>query len=440
MNAGPNESASEPRWVACHECDRLHRVAPLPPGGKALCVRCGAFLYHRVSDTLNRCLALNVTALLLFLLANFYPFISLKLSGRIEKNVLLSGAVALYRNGMGETGLLVFITSFLFPLLTILGMLYMLLPVRFGYRPWHLGTVHRVVRAMAPWSLLGVFLLGTLIAIVKLLDMATIIPGVSFYAFAALVVVSAAAQTQLDPRALWPNENRTQPAFHRGDGTARSLGLIPCHTCGLLVSDPVGGIPAHVRCPRCGTVLHRRKANSISRTWALLCAAAVLLIPANVYPVMTVIRFGQGEPNTILSGVVHLIEGGMWPLALIVFFASMVVPILKLIVLSFLLITLHRRSSWRPRDRTLLFRVTEVIGAWSMVDIFLLAVLVALVNLGALATIRPGIGATFFGAVVVTTMFAAHSFDPRLIWDYAAAPNPAPERRRDVPPPEQPST
>jgi len=163
--------------------------------------------------------------------------------------------------------------------------------------------------------------------------------------------------------------------------------------------------------------VHARKPNSTARTWALLCATAVLFIPANVYPVMTVIRFGTGEPSTILEGVVHLIDAGMIPLALLVLFASIVVPVLKLIVLTFLLITVRRGSSWRPQDRTRLYRVAEVVGAWSMVDIYLVAILTALVNLDALATIRPGIGATFFAAVVLLTMFAAHSFDPRLIWD-----------------------
>ena len=134
---------------------------------------------------------------------------------------------------------------------------------------------------------------------------------------------------------------------------------------------------------------------------------------------MTVIRFGQGAPNTIMSGILHLIEDGMWGLAMIVFVASIVVPIVKLFVLSFLLISIQKKWSWRPRDRTLLYRVTEVVGAWSMVDIFLVGLLTALVSLDALSTIRPGIGATFFAGVVILTMFAAHSFDSRLIWDNA---------------------
>jgi paraquat-inducible protein A len=143
------------------------------------------------------------------------------------------------------------------------------------------------------------------------------------------------------------------------------------------------------------------------------------MIPANVYPILTVIQFGQGAPSTILGGISHLIEDGLWGLAMIIFIASIVVPVTKLIVLSFLLLTVQYKSNWRSRDRTFLYRVTEVIGAWSMVDIFLVGLLSSLVSLDALSTIEPGIGATYFAGVVVLTMFAAHSFDSRLIWDNA---------------------
>jgi len=191
---------------------------------------------------------------------------------------------------------------------------------------------------------------------------------------------------------------------------------VSCHTCGLLVAGSDLHPGAH--CPRCDTPLHQRRHDSITRTWALVCAATLLLVPANVYPVMTVIRFGQGEPSTIISGIIHLLEAQMWGLALLVFFASLVVPILKLGVLAFLLVTVQKRSAWRPEDRTRLYRATEAVGAWSMVDVFLVAILTALVNEGSLADVKPQIGVTFFAAVVVLTLFAAHSFDPRLIWDH----------------------
>ncbi|MBF0128133.1 MAG: paraquat-inducible protein A [Magnetococcales bacterium] len=196
--------------------------------------------------------------------------------------------------------------------------------------------------------------------------------------------------------------------------TGARAGWIGCHVCGLLNrSQPGGG----QRCPRCQASLHRRKPDSIARTWALLVTAMILYIPANTYPVMTVIKMGRGEPDTILSGVKHLIEGGMWPLALLVFIASIVVPVTKIGVLIHLLVSVQRRSLSRCKDRTVLYRVIEAFGHWSMVDVFLVSILTALVNFGSIATIKPGIGVSYFAAVVVLTLLAARSFDPRLIWD-----------------------
>ena len=405
--------------IACHECDFLHIKKSIPGGSKASCVRCGAFLYKNIDNTIDKALALNLSALMLFLIVNLFPFLSLKISGRVEENLFISGALTLYRLGMGELGLLVFLTSFLFPLLNISGMLYILLPLKLGYRPWKLGQVYRLIQALMPWTLTAVFMLGVLISVVKLLDIASIIPGVSLYAFAGLMFLSAAAHSNMDASEIWPPVKESLLESSGTGTTASARNLICCHTCNLLVTRDRLDEDGHGDCPRCSTPLHQRKRNSINRVWALILTALILYIPANVYPVMTIIRFGRGEPNTIISGVVHLIEGGMWILALIIFFASIVVPVLKLFALSFLLVTIRRKSSWRPRDRTFLFRITEGVGAWSMVDIYVVAILTGLVNLGTLSTIKPGIGASFFGAVVVITMFAAHCFDPRLIWDHS---------------------
>ncbi len=402
--------------IACHACDGAHRIAPVPEGGKASCRRCGGLLYRNLPRALDRSSALYLAALILFLLANTFPFVALKYDDRVEQSLLISGAFALLKAGMAEIGLLVLLTSVVFPFLTICGMLYLLLSLRLGIRPRWMTPAWRMVRALGPWSLIGVFMLGLLVSVVKLQDLATIIPGVAFYAFIGLLVVSAAAAASFDPGVLWP---RMGPVV-RGptSETAAQMGLAACRTCDLLVRRPAGG--KHWSCPRCGSAVHgMRLPESVSRTWALLAAATLLLVPANIYPVMTVIRFGQGEPNTILSGVVHLAEDGAWPLAALVFFASFVVPITKIGALALLLVTVQRGSDWRVRDRTFLYRVTEAVGAWSMIDIFLVAILVALVRMDALASVRPGIGATFFGAAVVLTMMAAHAFDPRLVWDKA---------------------
>ena len=204
------------------------------------------------------------------------------------------------------------------------------------------------------------------------------------------------------------------------NSAASSVGkLAGCHDCGFVVALEGGSHHTALHCPRCRAAVHRRKPDSLNRTWALVITASMLYVPANIFPVMKVISLGKAQEDTILSGAIYLLVHGMWPLALIVFFASVVVPLLKLLSLSFLLISVQRGWSWRPVERTKLYHVVEAVGRWSMTDIYVVTILVALVSLGNLATIEAGMGAVYFAGVVVLTMLAAESFDPRLIWDRA---------------------
>jgi paraquat-inducible protein A len=165
--------------------------------------------------------------------------------------------------------------------------------------------------------------------------------------------------------------------------------------------------------------LHARKPNSIARTWALVIAATIFYIPANYYPVLSVVQLGAGQPSTILGGVEELVTAGQYPLAALVFFASILVPVLKLVGLSVMLITTQTATIAWLRDRTRLYHIVRFIGRWSMIDIFMESLLGALVVFGSVITIEPGVGAVAFCAVVVLTMIAAETFDPRLMWDAA---------------------
>lgn len=361
-------------------------------------------------ESLTRSLAMYLTSLMLLIMANCLPFLSMKAAGNVNENMLLTGAIALAEFDMPELGVLVFFTSVGFPFLSIVGMLYLLVPLQFGKLPPFAPQVYRWATELDPWSLVGVFMLGTLIAFVKLQDLAAVLPGPGLGVFALMLLVHSVARTSFEPQAFWDcfKLNHTEPLVD----PAKKVRV--CHVCSLAQTHE-----GH-DCLRCGYPVHERIENSLENTWALVAAATLMLIPANVYPIMTVSKLGMGHPDTIISGVISLIKGGMWGLAMIVFFASIVVPVLKLMTLGFLLTSVQRKSDWRPRDRTLLYRLTEVVGAWSMVDIFLVGLLTGLVSLGFFATVEPGIGATFFAAAVVLTMMAAHSFDPRLIWDNAS--------------------
>jgi paraquat-inducible protein A len=194
----------------------------------------------------------------------------------------------------------------------------------------------------------------------------------------------------------------------------RSLGLLVCTHCHATVRAISR---SRALCPRCGAPVHERRPHSVATTAALLLSAALLYVPANLLPVMHMRTFLSDEDDTIMSGVLSLIQEGSWPLALLVFVASIVVPLLKLIAMGWLLFAVIRRSPGNALQRSKLFRLVEFIGRWSMLDVYAISLLVALVQIRSLATIHVGLGALAFGTVVVLTMLAAQSFDERLLWD-----------------------
>jgi paraquat-inducible protein A len=192
-------------------------------------------------------------------------------------------------------------------------------------------------------------------------------------------------------------------------------GLVRCESCKLLSRAVPADEPGH--CPRCGATLEFRRARSIETTWALVIAAAICYLPANLLPVLVTYTLGSPSADTIMSGVVFLFTSGSWPLALIVLIASVMVPLGKLVALVYLLVTVQRGARGGRRERTRLLRMVRFIGRWSMLDVFVDTFTVALVQLQPLMSVLPGPGVLFFAAVVVLTMLAAEVFDPRLIWD-----------------------
>jgi paraquat-inducible protein A len=197
--------------------------------------------------------------------------------------------------------------------------------------------------------------------------------------------------------------------------TASREHLVACHSCGQV--QPLARTVEKQRCTRCDAVVHRRHPDSVARTWALLISAAILYIPANLFPIMHTASILGSEDDTIMSGVALFWNDGDIPLAIVIFVASILVPMLKLLSIGFLLISVQRRSRWQPRQRTAMFRIVEGIGRWSMLDVFVITLTVALVRFNTLAVITAGPGALAFASVVVLTMLASMQFDPRLIWD-----------------------
>ena len=396
--------------TTCHDCGLTQTLPEMPEGTKAICTRCGSVLFQKTKDTTQRTLALSIAGLILFVIANAYPFLSMQVEGRIQETTLVTGVIWLFTNGMQGLSALVLFTSILVPLLQLIALIFILTPIQFGQLAPRTGKIFRTVRHLMPWSMMEVFLLGILVSMIKLGKMATIIPGTAMWAYIALILVLISAFSGLNPNDIWKRlpidsseeepESYTQPAT--------------CHSCSL-----VSGIPEahHATCPRCGAGLHLRKPNSLQRTTALVVAAILLYLPANLLPITVTQVFGSAQADTIMSGVIYFMFSGSWHIALVIFIASIFIPLLKLITLVYLLISVKFQHQWKPATRTRMYRLTEAVGRWSMVDVYVVTVLVALVQLDPFAAIQAGPGAVYFAAVVVITMFAAESFDPRLIWD-----------------------
>ncbi len=394
----------------CPECGLFQMVPIMRPGDVAACIRCDALLRRRRRDALGTTLAFSITGLVLFAIAVTTPLLGLRLAGQERNTTLFSLPAAFEDQGIWQLAIVVLATTLIAPLLKLGLTAGVIIGLRLETAPSTLAAMERWRKRLTPWAMIEVFLLGVFVAYTRMAALAEVQVGLALYALGALMLVIVATDAWLDEHALWEaigRLRRTPAPMGKGP-------LIGCDSCGR-----VGRAAPGARCRRCNAPLRVRKPNSIARTWALLLAATALYIPANLYPILTLIRLGRGHPSTILGGVQELIEYRMWPLALLVFGASIMVPVLKLVSLAYLLIATQRGMTGHLRDRTRLYRLVDVLGRWSMIDVFMLSVLVALVRMGLLASVMPGLGAVCFASVVILTMLAAFSFDPRLMWDVA---------------------
>ncbi len=419
--------------LACHECDLLLRD-PLPHyspdalpahaarAAEVCCPRCGARIYRVARASVNQTLAIALSACIVFLIANAFPIASITAQGRQNDSTLLGAVHLLWQEDMIPIALLVLFTTVIVPALELLVFVSVLMFLRSG-RPLHrLRTLPPVLRAVLharPWSMIEVFMLGVLVALVKLGHVASLSAGIALWAYAALMVLMAALSSTISMRNLWAALPLRRPAAAPVAGrpatgeTASACGWVSCHACGLLSPQA-----AHAGdCPRCATPLHQRTPGSLRAALALLLAASILFFPANLLPIMETGSLFGAQSDTIMSGVAYLWHSGSWPLAALVFVASIVVPLFKLLMLGGLLLSVQLGWHRHRRARTRLYRVLEAVGRWSMLDIYVVTILSALVQIGSVATINVGPGAIAFGGVVVLTMLATLRFDPRLIWD-----------------------
>jgi paraquat-inducible protein A len=398
------EASGAAEEVACHDCALVQTLPPLGLHSLARCYRCEAVLDRREPPD-STPLALALAGLLCGLVANAFPIIEVNLAGRHRDNLLVSGPRTLISHDMPVLGLLVAFFSIVFPLLWLAAVAYVLFRVRAGTRARELGPLFLLAERLRPWAMTEVYVIGGYVAFTRLEELGRVSIGIGGWAVAATALLTFLVDQVLDRRHVWDSIRR--PGRVQGPGPT-----LACPRC-----DLVTGLAEGARCPRCRSRLWRRKRNSLGRTIALVIAGAALYFPANILPIMAVGRLGRPTPDTIISGIGELVRRGYWPLALIVLFASVLVPVLKLVSLTWFVVAVRRRWGWALRFRTRLYRWVEAVGRWSNIDVFMISLLVALVQFGVLATVEAKAGAVAFAAVVIITMFAAEAFDPRLMWD-----------------------
>ena len=393
----------------------------IEPGQVSACPRCHTTIYSPLANSVDKTLALSLTGLILFVPAIFMPLLTLKTFGLSEHGSIFDGVISLINHDYYFVAIMVLLTSVLLPLLK-LGLLFSVsLAAKYSHRSLWCVRAFRLLHHLDEWAMLDIYLIALLVTIIKVYDMAEIRYELGSWCFVAVVSLTIFSSSVLDKHLFWQLlDTRTSPDDQlkindiNQSTTARQAGLLSCHDCQLLVKKHASHSQ---KCPRCQASLHSRQPDSISRTWALLITATLFFLPANILPIMEVNFLGRPDASTIMDGIIYFFHSGSYGIGAIIFMASILVPLFKIIALVIVLLTVKMRKKRWLRHKAVMFRLVEFIGRWSMLDVFVVALLAVLVNFGTLTSIQAQSAATYFTAVVVMTMLAALTFDPRLLWD-----------------------
>jgi paraquat-inducible protein A len=362
--------------MLCHECDYRVKLPLLTHKQSAVCPRCGLQLtvYHQ--NTSQRIIALATTSLIFLITSLPFKFLSFSASGQHQSIDMLGSLWILVTKGYALLALVQAIVVLILPALVLLSLLYLLVPLSLGLRPKQAEWVIRTLFKLLPWTMAEIFLIGVLVSLIKIITMADIGLGLSFYAYLFFTLSMTVTLLYVDKYQL-----------------------------NLLLNGEVKEESKPINPSR-----------SIQTTWALLFTSILLYIPANTLPIMHTHVLGSDQPSTILSGVILLWKMGSYPIAIIIFIASLFIPAAKIIILCGLNYSVQAKHQHASSERIFWYRITEFVGRWSMIDVFVVAVLVSLIQLGNVMNVLPGHAVLAFCGMVICTMLAAISFDSRLIW------------------------
>lgn len=409
--------------TACPDCDLLVSLTEAPAGYAVQCPRCGSTLHQKTASSVAKTLALSATGLILYPPAISLPLMTFQSLGFSDSANILESVLNFYRNDYYFVSLMVLLSAVVLPLVLLSGIFFISLQL-YRRRPSPLlARIFRLYQHVEEWAMVEVYLLGIMVTVIKMSDSTTIAFRSGVVCFTLLVLITMAISTVIDRDLFWqliggPAGGACEPG-NAGDApqSAAAGGLILCHICHLLAPQSLDG----QGCPRCGERLHRRKPASFTRTWALIATSAIFLAPANLLPIMRVDFLGVPDRSTIIDGIIHFFHNGSYLIGLIILTASVLVPVFKIVGLAILLSTSPPCNLRLLRNKTKMYRFIAFIGRWSMLDIFVISLLTVLVDFGVFTSIHTAPAATYFCLVVASTMFAAITFDPRIMWDICTA-------------------
>lgn len=393
--------------VACPDCGTIQRIPALEGGGSLACAACGRVLERATGRSLDASLACAVATFALLFPANLMTLLRVSILGAERHSVLASGALVMWRQGWALLGLGVMLQGVLLPFLRFGLLALVLAQLRAGRRGGWLGRGFRWSERLDLWAMPDVYLIGCAVGYSRVAPFLPVRIGAGGWCFIGAAFLSLVTRAAIDRRAVW--QRIADPVAPPGPDA------IACTECHLVAGAEREGAP----CARCGARLHARKPFAIPRAAALIAAGMLLYPVANVIAMSAQYRLGHRVPHTIFDGVMQLLRAGFWPLAAVIFTTSVAIPLVKLLGLTWCMVSVHYGSRRRLLFRTRLYRFVHEVGRWSNVDVFTIALFLPLMQFPPFLVVRADGGATAFLAVIVLTMFAARAFDPRLMWDAA---------------------
>ena len=398
-------------WMLCPQCDLMIKLPDIPVGSRATCPRCHTSLTANWHEPRRRPTGYALAALFMLLLANLFPFITMKVAGLSSQISLTQIPQVMVSEDYSSLATLFLLFVQAIPAFCMVTILLLVNPVPMPLT-LKLGLA-RILFQLRNWGMAEIFMAGVLVSFVKLMAYGDIGLETSFWPWCLFCLLQLRAFQCVDRRQLW-QQIAPMPALpHPPEAGVTGLeqGLRSCPCCTAI-------LPATQRhCTRCGVVAAVRRKHSLQWTLALLLTSFILYIPANLMPIMVTETLGSAYPSNIMAGVILLWSDGSYPVALVIFIASIMVPTLKMLAIGWLCWDAGGRGRRDSHKMHLIYEVVEFVGRWSMIDVFVIAVLSALVRMGQLMSVYPAWGAVLFALVVILTMIAAMTFDPRLTWD-----------------------